>query len=69
MHCAVIEATHLQAVHDDDDVDCLKLLLTANATYYKDKDGKTVAHVAADKNALKALQFIVGLRAGMSHVA
>ena len=51
-------------MHDGSNIACLKTLLRVDATYFKDKDGKTVAHVAAEKNATRALQHIVSLRAG-----
>jgi hypothetical protein len=52
-----------QAVHEN--TDSLKLLLNVNATYYKDKDGKTVSHIAAESNSVASLKYIFSIRAGM----
>ncbi len=50
----------LQAIHED--LSVLKLLLTMDGTYFKDSDGKTVAHCAAEQNCVPALALVLSTR-------
>lgn len=40
----------------------LKLLLTLESTFFKDSFGKTLAHIASEKNAAKCLELILKIR-------
>ncbi|EDQ85652.1 uncharacterized protein MONBRDRAFT_34181 [Monosiga brevicollis MX1] len=53
-------------IHDDD-VTCLKLLLTVDATFFRDSFGKTLMHVAAEKNSSAAIRLIAAARADAIH--
>jgi ankyrin repeat protein len=53
-----------QALHADS-VGCLKQLITHDRTFFKDNGGKTVAHMAAEKNCSAALRLIAQLRSDM----
>ncbi len=58
---AITFTPNRQAVHDD--LGSLKTLMTVDATYFRDNEGKTVLHCAAEKNCTNALAFILSLRA------
>jgi len=55
------------AVHEGEDIRCLKMLLTYENSFWRDAAGRAVIHLAAESKSTRAIKLAMGVRPDSVH--